>query len=383
MNSFTFPKPRDSDELRALRLDVRQFVAEQLRDQPLTKRSYTYLGVHDPAFSEALAARGWVGMSISKEYGGRDAGVLERYVVFEELIAARAPMAAHSVAERQSGPLIQRIGTEYQKRLILPRIVAGRCVFCIGMSEPGSGSDLASVRTRARRATGGWLINGNKIWTSSAHRSDYMILFCRTSDAGASRHAGLSQFLVDMRTPGITCKPFTNMADETEFNEVYFEDVFVPDEMLLGEEGEGWKQVTSELALERSGPERFLSGLGLLEELVGALGRRPNERGIIATGRMLAHIHVLRRMSRSVATLLEQGEEPSVEAALIKDIGTVFEQQAADIARLVLDTEPDFESDDSYTASLAQTLVRAPSCTIRGGTTEVLRGMIARGIGLR
>jgi alkylation response protein AidB-like acyl-CoA dehydrogenase len=173
------------------------------------------------------------------------------------------------------------------------------------------------------------------------------------------------------------------MAGEEDFNEVVFDDAFVPDSMLLGEEGEGWKQVTSELALERSGPERFLSGLGLLEELVNRPQRSTSDASLVLLGRMLAQMNVLRRMSRSVASLLQAGHEPSLQAAMVKDLGTVYEQQTADLLRQVTELEPDVTSDDDYVAAFAETLLRSPSCTIRGGTKEVLRGIIARHIGLR
>ncbi|NYT22907.1 acyl-CoA dehydrogenase family protein [Alcaligenaceae bacterium] len=384
LEQLTFPPVSPAPDLQPLRFEVRRFLREQLGDEPIEHRPFTYLGRHDPAFSAALGARGWVGMSLPRRYGGREASVLERYTVFEELLAARAPMGAHAVADRQSGPLIDRIGTDRQKALVLPGIAAGTCYFCIGMSEPDSGSDLASVRTRATRVNGGWHVNGSKIWTSSAHRSHYMILLCRTSPPGADRHAGLSQFLVDMRTPGVECRPLRNIAGENDFNEVVFTDAFIPDDMLLGNEGDGWGQVTSELALERSGPERFLSGLGLMQALVRQRRHlEPTDRPAIAIGRMMAHLHTLRRMSLSVAGMLQQARDPVLQAAIVKDLGTVFEQETAEILRLVHAAEPECASENDYTRALAETMLRAPSCTIRGGTKEVLRGIIARSIGLR
>jgi alkylation response protein AidB-like acyl-CoA dehydrogenase len=379
MNGLQFPAPTESTATRDLRHEVREFLKAELGD----RRSYSYLGDFDPAFSQALGARGWIGMNFPKRYGGQERSVRERYVVFEELIAARAPVYAHSIAERQSGPLLLRFGTERQREEILPRITAGQCYFCIGMSEPDSGSDLASVRTRASKVDGGYLVNGAKIWTSSAHRSHYMILLCRTSSRSENRHAGLSQFLVDMQAPGIECRQIINMAGEIDFNEVVFTDAFIPDHMLIGKEGEGWTQVTSELAFERSGPERFLSSLGLLEELVGVLQREPSERGVVAVGRLVAHLHTLRRLSRSVSTMLERGDEPALQATIVKDLGTVFEQEIPELARLIVETEPDTAASNGYAAALANVMLRAPSCTIRGGTKEVLRGIIARGIGLR
>lgn len=388
MISLELPRPHESPALDALRTEVRAFLATELRNT-----SYSFFGEFDPAFSEALGRRGWVGMSFPRQYGGGARSVLERHVVLEELLAARAPMYAHSIADRQSGPLLLRFGQEWQRREILPRIAAGTCYFCIGMSEPDSGSDLASVRTRAKRVDGGWRVTGTKIWTSSAHRSHYMILLCRTGEPGQGRHGGLSQLLVDLKTPGITCRQIVNMAGEVDFNEVAFDDAFIGDEMLIGEEGQGWKQVTSELSFERSGPERFLSAHGLLEEVVGLLhaaaaGSPPgaglrSPAGAVAVGRLVAHLSTLRRMSRAIATMLDRGEEPAMQAAIVKDLGTVFEQEIPELLRLLAQVEPDTSSDNPYAAALAEVMLRSPSFTLRGGTTEILRGIIARGIGAR
>lgn len=377
------PRPHEREVLRELREKVRAFLTRNLRHQ-----SYSFFGEFDADFSEALGSQGWIGMAFPRAYGGGERSILERHVVLEELLAARAPIYAHSVADRQSGLLLLRYGQEWQRREILPRIAAGTCYFCIGMSEPGSGSDLASVRTRAEKVDGGYRVSGSKIWTSSAHRSHYMILLCRTGPAGQSRHEGLTQLLVNMSTPGVTCRPITNMAGEVDFNEVFLDNVFIGDEMLIGKEGDAWAQVTSELSFERSGPERFLSAHGLLEELAtwlrtkgqhGADGRKEVE----GLGRLVAHLAVLRRMSRSIATLLEQGVEPVLQACIVKDLGTEYEQEVPELMRLIVGIEPDSTSNQRLSAALADVMLRAPSFTLRGGTTEVLRGVIARGIGVR
>ena len=174
-----------------------------------------------------------------------------------------------------------------------------------------------------------------------------------------------------------------NLAGEHHFNEVNFEDAFLPADSVLGAVGEGWAQVTSELALERSGPERFLSSFTLLVELVRALGPRPPERAQIALGRIVAHLMALRRLSRSVAGMLQAGANPALQAALVKDLGTTLEQEIPEIARALVAEEPDKDSTRDFVAVLAQTVMNAPSFTIRGGTREILRGMIARGLGLR
>jgi alkylation response protein AidB-like acyl-CoA dehydrogenase len=251
------------------------------------------------------------------------------------------------------------------------------------MSEPDAGSDLAATRTRAVAVQGGYLVNGTKVWTSNAHRATYMILFCRTGEKSEDRHAGVSQFLVDMKTPGLTVRPILNLAGDHHFNEVVFEDMFLPEDALIGTLGGGWRQVTSELSYERSGPERFLSSFTLLVELARALGRDPSERAAIALGRLTAHIVTLRRMSRSVAGMLQAAADPAVQAALVKDLGTLLEQEVPEIARLLVEAEPTPEARDDYLAVLAHAIAHAPSFSIRGGTREILRGIIARGLGLR
>ena len=250
-------------ECEALRAEVREFIAENLGDYPVSKRVRNWSG-NDPEFSRKMAERGWIGMTWPKIFGGAERTSLERYVVLEELLSVGAPVGAHWVADRQSGPLLMRFSPDVLAPKIVPKIARGEAFFCIGMSEPDSGSDLASIRSKATLASNGWVINGRKVWTSNAHRTHYMIALLRTSERSENRHAGMSQFLIDMKTPGITVRPIVNQLGEHDFNEVTFDDVVVPHENLIGEEGGGWKQVGTELAFERSGPERYLSSSCLL-----------------------------------------------------------------------------------------------------------------------
>jgi alkylation response protein AidB-like acyl-CoA dehydrogenase len=384
MHALSFATPPHSPQAEALRSEVRAFLSKEIADRTPQQRGRSW-GGFDAEFSRKMGARGWIGMTWPKRYGGHERTALERYVVLEEMLAAGAPVGGHWVADRQSGPLLLRVGTDKQKEDILPRIAAGECYFCIGMSEPDSGSDLASVRTRASAVQGGFLVNGTKVWTSNAHRAHYMILLCRTGDKGEQRHAGLTQFLVDLKNidSGLEIRPILDLSGEHHFNEVVFTDMFLPKDAVLGSLGSGWAQVTSELAFERSGPERFLSSFTLLVELTRALGPAPSERATIALGRLVAHVLTLRRLSRSVAGMLQAGENPAVQAALVKDVGTSFEQEIPEIARMLIAAEPDTESTQNFLAVLAHTILHAPSFTLRGGTREILRGMIARGLGLR
>lgn len=367
----------------ALRAEVRAFLATHLAARPSRDRAESWSGF-DAEFSRELGRRGLIGMTWPKAYGGGERSPLERFVVLEELLAAGAPVAAHWIADRQSGPLLLKFGTEAQRQAFLPRIARGELFMCIGMSEPDSGSDLAGVRTRAVRTGDGWRINGRKLWTSNAHQCHGMILFCRTgARQGEDRHGGFSQFLVDLDTPGITVRPVYNIAGEHHFNEIQFDDALVPEDRLVGQEGQGWKQVMAELAFERSGPERFLSSFALLVELARALGPTPDARGAIVFGRVVAHIAALRRMSISVAGMLAAGRSPDVEASLVKDLGTALEQEIPELSRQVIEVAPSLQASDPFAATLARTMFYAPSFTLRGGTREILRGIIARGLGLR
>jgi alkylation response protein AidB-like acyl-CoA dehydrogenase len=381
VNAFTFPPPPPCPEAEELRLEIRDFLRTELATRTPVEKAESWTGM-DAEFSRKMGQKGWIGMTWPKEHGGHERSSLERYVLMEEMLAAGAPVALHWIADRQSGPLIIRVGTDEQKK-ILPRIAAGECYFCIGMSEPDVGSDLASVRTRAAKVQGGYLVNGTKVWTSFAHKSHYMILFCRTGGA-EERHGGVSQFIVDLQnTPSVTIRPIIAMTGEHHFNEVVFQDAFLPDGALLGKEGDGWNQVTSELAFERSGPERFLSSFQLFAELVNALGTEPSDAGAIAIGRLTAHMMTLRRLSRSVAGMLQAGENPALQASLVKDLGALVEQEIPEIARNLIDQEPDAKSTQAFASVLAHTTMHAPSFSLRGGTREILRGIIARGLGLR
>jgi alkylation response protein AidB-like acyl-CoA dehydrogenase len=384
-NSLALASAPRSEAAERVRVEVREFLAAELAAGTFTTHVDTWLGGVDPAFSRKLGERGWLGMTWPRQYGGHERSAMERYAVTEELLAAGAPVAAHWIADRQSGPNLLKFGTERQRQEILPRIAAGECFFVIGMSEPDSGSDLASIRTRAvRNGDGNWVVNGAKIWTSNAHHSHYAITLVRTSPADpADRHAGLSQLLVDLSLPGITVNPIRILDGGHHFNEVVFEDVVVPGDMLLGEEGNGWHQVTAELAFERSGPERFLSTYPLVAEF----GRRVAESGdpaaVATLGRLSARLLALRQMSLRIAAALDRGELPNIPAALVKDVGTTFEGDVIEEIRRVVDVTPSLDSPDPLGRALAEAQLHAPGYTLRGGTNEILRGIVARGLGLR
>ena len=379
--TITFDPVRLPDAAADLRDEVRAFVERHLPADYLPNSDFNH--GHSPAFSRKLGERGWIGMTWPVKYGGGARSFFERYVVTEELLAAGAPVSAHWIADRQSGPLLLRFGSEAQRRRHLPGIARGETYFSIGMSEPDTGSDLASVRTRAEQTAGGWLVNGVKVWTTDAHRNHFIIVLARTAPVGENRHAGLSQFIIDLHGPGVDVRPIRNMAGGEDFNEVVFRDCPVPDENLVGELGNGWRQVTSELAYERSGPERFLSAFRLFVEFARAAGPQPDAASAALIGRIACHIMTLRKMSMSVAGMLQQGKDPALEAALVKALGNDFEKQVPEWLRLASPAFSESADNAGFRRAFEQTLLASPSFTLRGGTREILRGVIARGLGLR
>lgn len=371
-------------EDEALRADVRSFLATHMPPLSQAERARSWTAF-DADFTKALAARGWVGLTLPTEFGGGSRSQFARFVLIEELLIAGAPVMAHWIAERQSAPLLLRYGTEEQKRRIVPAICRGEAFFCIGMSEPNSGSDLASVRTRAERTEDGWRLSGSKIWTTYGHKAHYMIALVRTSGSPEDRNAGLSQFIVDMATPGVSAKPIVDLSGDEHFSEVHFNDVLLPPDALIGVEGAGWSQVVEELAFERAGPERIYSSTTLIDGWIDYIRQRghPTDSEKELAGRLLAELAALRNLSLSVTALLGRAHSPVIEASIVKDLGTGFEQAAPRLIAAHLADEPEGSVPADLLAALEYVAGMCPTFSLRGGTREILRGIIARGLGLR
>jgi alkylation response protein AidB-like acyl-CoA dehydrogenase len=378
--SLTAIPPEDE----ALRQPVRAFLIEAMRNIPAATRARSWAG-YSTEFSKALAKKGWLGITLPKAYGGGGRSAFARYVLVEEFLNFGAPVGSHWIADRQSGPLILKYGTEEQRQFYIPAICKGDAFFCIGMSEPNSGSDLASIRTKAERTNSGWLLNGQKIWTTNANACQYMIALVRTSGTGDDRQKGLSQVIIDLTLPGVTVKPITDLAGDRHFCEVLFENVALKSDALIGEEGKGWEQVTAELAFERSGPERIFSSIVLFDEWLNYI-RTPQGSSKESTrlaGKIVSQIAPLRAMCLAVTEKLVQGESPLVEAALVKDLGTGVEQYVAAAIADDLFSRVNGSPPIELLQTLNYVSQVAPSYSLRGGTRDILRGMIARGLGLR
>lgn len=372
------------DAAERLRAEVRALLHDTLAERPLAERARTWQGF-DAAFSRRLGEAGLIGLTLPESMGGRGLGVFARFVVVEELLVAGAPVAAHWIADRQSAPLLLKFGTPEQQRAHIPAICRGERTFCIGMSEPGAGSDLAAVQSRAEpQADGGWRLNGAKLWTTNAQHAQYMIALVRTSGGSEDRHRGLSQLIVDLSLEGVSVRPIVDIAGDAHFCEVRFDDVRLGPDALVGAEGDGWMQVTAELTLERSGPERIYSSMLLIDAWTAKLRLADvGEVALAALGRLTAELAVLRAMSIAVTARLDAGESPVVEASLVKDLGTAFEQRVPDLLIELADLLPAEARDDDYADALVYLARMAPSFSLRGGTREILRGIIARGAGAR
>ena len=384
MSKFNFPSIKETNDLSNLRKEVRNFITKSLNDKEFEPSADAWVFSASPDFSKKLGSMGWLGMSFPKKYGGNERTALERYVVTEELLASGAPVAAHWIADRQSGSQILRYGSEEQKKSIIPKITSGECFFAIGMSEPDSGSDLASVKTKATKIENGWNLEGRKIWSTGAHLSNYMIVLARTSPASEkNRHEGLSQFLVDLSLPNVSVKGIPDMTGQRHFNETLFDNVILSEDALLGVEGKGWSQVVGELALERSGPERFLSHFTLLESFINEFKNILIKSGSKLIGKLIAELQTLRRMSFSIASMLQNGESPETQAAFVKELGNKFEKTMVETLREFSNIIPLYEWPSQLQNLFEDATLRIPSNSLRGGTTEIMRGIIARQLGLR
>lgn len=369
-----------------LRLEVRDFLAQERAAGTFEPAIDNWLVGFDPAFTEKLAARGWVGMVIPPEYHGPARTTVARHVVLEELLAAGAPVSAHWVADRQVVPGLLKHGTPEQRERFLPRVAAGRCFFAVGMSEPDAGSDLTAIRTTARRAEGGWRITGTKLWTSGAHHAHVITVLARCPELeGDDGRPRFTQFLVEQPAEGFEIRPIITMDGVHHFNELSMQEVFVPDTMVLGTPGGAWRQILAELANERGGPERYLSVFPLVRAVIDASRDDTGDDTALAesVGSLASRLVVMRRMSLALARAVERGDEGlGGYAAVVKDLGTELE---IDAVRILFDRVLDGAgaTDSAVRTLLAQATDRIRSFGIRAGSTEMLRNLIAREVGVR
>lgn len=363
------------EDLAALRSQVRELVGAWRAAGRFRPRPDAWLRSFDRDFSRALGERGLLGVTWPREVGGGGRSNIARLVITEELLRAGAPVAAHWIAERQIGPEILRYGRPELREEFLPGIARGEITVCLGMSETESGSDLASVRTRAVRDGDGWRITGTKIWTSHAHHSQYAYVLART-DPDAPKHESLTEFIVDLDAEGVEVRPIIDLCGEHHFNELHLDGVWVPGRRVLGEPGRGWEQVTSQLAFERGGAERYMSTYPIFEQLLAELDAEGAPAGEV--GRLVVRLRALRTLAWDTALAFDRGEAPVGQAAMLKYLGTRLERDIVEVARALTGCEP-APGAPGLAGMIAEGILAAPGFSIRGGTSEVLTTILARG----
>lgn len=361
------------ERIAELRQEVRGLLAAWLDCGRFVPQSDAWMRSFDAEFSRALADRRLIGLTWPESVGGGGRSHVERLVVTEELLRAGAPVAAHWMGDRQIGPTVLRYGSPELVGEIIPSILEASSVFCLGMSEPEAGSDLAAVRTRAVRDGSGWRLSGRKIWTSHAHRATHAYVLARTNPE-RPKHQGLSEFIIDMDSDGVFVEPIRDLSGGHHFNEVRFEGVHIPEHRLIGQEGNGWRQVVEQLSFERGGPERFLSTYPAFAALLAAVSARA-DRGLEAEiGQLVARLAGLRQMAWELAVAMDSGKPQIQKAAVLKYLGNKFEVDVAEVLRK-LPTTPG----SPLAVAHADALLASPGFGIRGGSADVLLSLIARG----
>ncbi|MFN3257729.1 MAG: acyl-CoA dehydrogenase family protein [Ilumatobacter sp.] len=349
-------------EQQALREQARQVGAEAVARYG--RHNDSWINGFSKEFAREMGALGWVGMTWPTEFGGGGQPDINRLIVGEELIAAGAPVAAIWFADRQMGPTLIKYGTADQQAEFLPKMLAGETTWCIGMSEPDAGSDLASLATTALRDGDDFVINGQKIWTSFGELADYCYLICRTSSDGPP-HRGISEVIVPMDTPGIEVRPIKDMTTNRHFCEVWFSDVRVPVENLVGVEGNAFKQTMAQLEHERGGIDRLVSNQALYEIAKERAERDDprvrQEMARIETGYVLGRILVTREVLR---------QAPAGFSAATKCFCTEHEQRVAAFVAATLGPDAMLWDD------IGKGLAYDPAYTIMGGTSNIMRNIL-------
>ena len=389
----------DTPDDARFRAEVRAFIdAElpaELRGRVGVRSSFDRSGWGQKsarAWREKMADHGWIAPAWPKEYGGAGMTVMQQFIFNEEMALVRAPRTGAGVALGMAGPTIMTCGTEEQKQRFLPGILTGAQHWCQGFSEAESGSDLASLQTRAVRDGDDYVINGRKIWTSGAQFAHWTNLLART-DFDAPKHKGISYFLVDMKTPGITVRPLVNMAGSADFDEMFFDNVRVPKENLLGEENRGWYVATTTLDFERSNIASSTSMVLTVRNLVEwtrehagtpecSLDRRPALRYELADRAIESHI--ARLMSYRIVSMQNAGLIPNKEGSVAKLYSSELEQRIALTGLKIIGPYGQLTDGSApLEGNLARMYLYGVALTIGGGTSEIQRNIIAmRGLGM-
>jgi alkylation response protein AidB-like acyl-CoA dehydrogenase len=377
-----------SEEQEQFRKEVVGFLEKEVEKGIFSTKSNCFIETSSPEFSRKLANKGWLGLTWPKKYGGAERSYVDRTILMEELMRYQAPLMYHFFGERQMGPGLMHFGNEEQKQEFLPKIINAEISFCLGMSEPDAGSDVAAVKTTAREEGDDYVINGQKIWTTHAHNADYIWTLAMTDPEGP-KHNNLSEFIVDIKTPGIMVRPLLNMIGVHSFNEVFFDDVKIHKKYLVGEKNRGFQQMLAQVDYERAGIERLMQNYPLLVGLKKYVKDTPLASDSLVRDK-LAQLEIEFQIGRlliyKVAWVIDGGKIPNYEAAISKSFCTVYEKKLGDIATEILGqfghVMPGYAG-TPLDGDAAESYLWSPSYTIQGGTLEILKSVIAtRGLGL-
>ncbi|MBI2912967.1 MAG: acyl-CoA dehydrogenase family protein, partial [Chloroflexi bacterium] len=335
----------------------------------------------------------WVAPHWPVQYGGLGLSIIEQLIFNEEMAYGNAPVGYSVIGVGWAGPTFIVYGNPEQKRQFLPGITSGEIVWCQGYSEPNAGSDLASLQTRAVKDGDDYVINGTKIWSSNAHKANWCFFLART-DPEAPKHKGISYFLLDMKTPGIEIRPLVDMMNRHTFNELFFENVRVPRDCLVGELNRGWYVAAATLDFERSGINRVVAGYRTYEEMVEYAVQRKvdghrlvdDSRVRLRLGELAIEFQVGRMLAYRVASMQAKGQIPNAEASISKLYGSELQQRLAGAGIEILGLAGQLEPGSRWAplaGRLEQYYLFASALTVAAGTSEIQRGIIAgRGLGL-
>jgi 3-oxocholest-4-en-26-oyl-CoA dehydrogenase alpha subunit len=385
---FTF-----NDEQEAFRREVVAFLEKEIPALDMKLDRYEMAGGSSREFSRKLAEKKWIGLTWPKEFGGSERGYLNKMILSEQLIRYRAPTGYHFTAERQIGPAIIKFGQKWQKDYFLPRFINAEdnITFCLLFSEPDAGSDLAAIKTTAIPEGDNYVINGQKVWSSGAHHANYGWLLARTNpDPAVPGHIACSEFILDLKTPGITIRPILNIMGEHHFNEVFFDNVKIDKKYLVGKENDGFKQIVAQLDYERAGIERLMQNHLVYERLKAHIGEGElplEDPGFLywirdAFARLETEFTIGRLLCYQTAWMIDQGKPMSSQAALCKALCSQYEHRLNDVATRLLGASSLIMGEENpyapWEGLVAQSYLHSPGYTLQGGAVEILKNIVAQ-----
>ncbi|MEE8352886.1 MAG: acyl-CoA dehydrogenase family protein, partial [Dehalococcoidales bacterium] len=374
-------------EQESFRQEVRDFLEAEISQGTFQPMCDGWIQGYSPEFTRKVAARGWIGLTWPKEYGGQGRSNIDRLILTEELLRYGAPAACHWFADRQIGRSIIAYGTEEQKQEFLPQILRGEAYIGLGMSEPQSGSDLASLQTRATEDGDDYVIDGQKMWTSCAGFMTHIYLVART-DPEAPKHRGISEFIIDASLPGISVTPTIDITGSEAWGEVFYDGVRVPKKYLIGEKDRGFYQILNQLDYERAGLERLMGNYPLFDAIVGFVKETQRNGAPLSRDPLIRHklaqleveFEMGRLLTYRVVLVIDEGRSPNVEAAMAKTYCTTFEQRLANVATDILGMYGQLMAESKWAPILGMaphSYLGSKGYSLQAGTTEVLRNIVA------